>query len=209
VKDVSLEPDHWYLWPNQGTRIAGNACHWFDLGVYLMGARALPVSVTVTPAVSSAPESFDEERVVSVCFEDGSLLSVLLTGRGDDIRGVQEFVEARRGRLTLTLDDLWKMTVRRDGVTRRDRTPWRDKGHRRMFEEALERLGSARPSAYPLRDLVLVSATQIAATRLVEDGKTSVELGGMVRDFFGQAGLASQSSRQRHRPEQLVRRPVD
>jgi hypothetical protein len=81
--------------------------------------------------------------------------------------------------------------MRRDGVTRRDRTLWRDKGHRRMFEEVLERLRSGRPSAYPLRDLVLVSVMQIAATRLVEDDETSVELGGMVRAFLGQAGLAS------------------
>jgi predicted dehydrogenase len=187
VKEVALEPDHWYLWPNQGTRVTGNLCHWLDLGVFLVGGAATPTEVTASPAVNVARETADEERVVSVGFDDGSLVSVVATGRGDDIRGVQELVDARRGRVTATLDDLWKLTVRHDGVTRRDRTIFRDKGHGAMFAAATERLADGRQSPYPLRDLVIVSLIQIEASRLVRDGGTHASITESVIDVLGGA----------------------
>jgi GFO/IDH/MocA oxidoreductase family protein len=191
VKDVSLEPDHWYLWPKPGNADRGKR-------LPLVRPRRLSDG-SASPAGLGDSDAGCLKRAGVV--RRGARRLGLLRRRVAAL-GSPDWTwrrhprrpgtrRGRRGRLTLTLNDLWKMTVRRDGVTRRDRTPWRDKGHRRMFEEALERLASGRPSAYALRDLVLVSAMQIAATRLVEDRETSVELGGVVRDFFGQAGLAS------------------
>ena len=37
IREVDITPDHWYLWPNQGTRVAGNLCHWIDLALHLIG----------------------------------------------------------------------------------------------------------------------------------------------------------------------------
>ncbi len=43
VKELRLPKSHWYYWSTQGTRIAGNLCHWIDLGAYCIKQR--PVSV--------------------------------------------------------------------------------------------------------------------------------------------------------------------
>ena len=115
VKELPFEPDHWYFWPNQGTRFTGNLCHWIDLAVSFLPGSPRPSSITLTPPVSGS-KTFDEERVLTATFEDGSLLTILGTTRGDHIRGVQEQIEIRRGGTTIMIDDLWKMRVRRGGI---------------------------------------------------------------------------------------------
>ena len=102
VREVPILPNHWYFWPNQGTRIAGNVCHWIDLGVFLIGEHADPERISLSPPIPSTGSSAycDGERVLTVIFSDGSLLTVAATDRGDDLRGVQETVEIRRGATT-------------------------------------------------------------------------------------------------------------
>lgn len=174
VKEVELEPSHWYFWPNQGTRITGNLCHWIDLAVFLLGS-VLPVSLTLSPEVTGPGHGIDEERVLTVTFDDGSLLTIFATNRGDDIRGVQEQIEIRRGRTTVMIDDLWKMRVRRGGTDRLSRTMFRHKAHRRMYRHALRRFVQGEPAIYPLADMVVVSAIQIAASDLASSGGQEAE----------------------------------
>ena len=135
VKELPFQSDHWYFWANQGTRVTGNLCHWIDLAVSLLDDGVLPVSVTLSPRVIGSVVD-DEERVLTVTFDDGSLLTILGTSRGDDIRGVQEHIDIRRGGTTITIDDLWKMKVRSGGIERNYRTLFRDKAHGRMYREA-------------------------------------------------------------------------
>ena len=166
VRELAFEPDHWYFWPNQGTRITGNLCHWIDLAVFLIEGSPAPVSLTMSPRMPGTEPGSDEERVLTVTFEDGSLLTVLATIRGDDIRGVQEQMEIRRGRTTITIDDLWKLRVRSEGIERYSRTLFRDKAHSTMYSEALGRIVAGQPAVYPVRDMIVVSAVQIAASDL-------------------------------------------
>lgn len=167
VKELSFEPDHWYFWPNQGTRVTGNLCHWIDLAVYLIEGSPLPVAVALSPRVPGSKPGSDEERVFTVTFKDGSLLTILATTRGDDIRGVQEQMDIRRGRVTVTIDDLWKLRIRSGGIERCARTAFRDKAHSAMYREGLARIVDGKPSVYPVRDMVIVSAVQVTASNLV------------------------------------------
>jgi len=176
IKEVALEPDHWYFWPNQGTRITGNLCHWIDLAVFLLAERPMPVSLTLSPRISDPEQPIDEERVLMVTFEDGSLLTIVATSRGDEVRGVQEQIEIRRGGTTVAIDDLWKMRVRRGGIDRRSRTPFRHKAHADMYRAALRRFLHGEPATYPTADMVLVSAIQIAATELARSDGLSGEI---------------------------------
>jgi predicted dehydrogenase len=178
VKELAFEPDHWYFWPNQGTRITGNLCHWIDLAVFLIEGSPLPVSLTLSPRVAGTEAGSDEERVLTVTFEDGSLLTILATIRGDDIRGVQEQMEIRRGRTTISIDDLWKLRVRSEGLERYSRTLFRDKAHSTMYREALGRVVAGQPAVYPVRDMVVVSAIQIAASNLARADERAGELPG-------------------------------
>lgn len=180
VKELTFEPDHWYFWPNQGTRITGNLCHWIDLAVFLMDGSPLPTSVVLSPRIPGAGLAIDEERVLTVTFEDGSILTVLGTTRGDDIRGVQEQIDIRRGRTTIVIDDLWKYRVRSEGIERYVRTPFRNKAHSAMYREGLGRVLARHPSIYPVRDMIIVSAIQIAASELA----VSNRLGADVPDWI-------------------------
>lgn len=176
VKELNFEHDHWYFWPNQGTRVTGNLCHWIDLAVYLMHGSPLPVSVTLSPRVPGTEPGNDEERVLVVTFEDGSLLTVLGTTRGDDIRGVQEHLDIRRGRVSIVIDDLWKLRIRSEGIERYSRTIFRDKAHTAMYREGLGRVVAGKVASYSVRDMVVVSAIQIAASDLVRSDQRVGEL---------------------------------
>lgn len=178
IREVEINPDHWYLWANQGTRVAGNLCHWIDLTVHLLGSGPRPRSVSVSPQVVRGRAGLDAERAFSISFDDGSTATLVATGRGDDVRGVQEQVEARRGPLTVQLDDLWRFRSTREGRVRRGRTLWRDKGHQRMYREMLDRFARGEPSTYSLDELAAVCATQLAATEAVrsEPSRLDVEL---------------------------------
>jgi predicted dehydrogenase len=178
VKELAFQPDHWYFWPNQGTRITGNLCHWIDLAVFLIEGNPMPVSVTMSPRMPGSEPGSDEERVLTVTFEDGSLLTVLATIRGDDIRGVQEQMEIRRGRTTITIDDLWKLRIRSEGIERYSRTMFRDKAHSTMYREALGRIVAGQPAVYPVRDMIVVSAIQIAASDLARTDERAGALPG-------------------------------
>ncbi len=176
IKEIELEPDHWYLWPNQGTRITGNLCHWIDLAVFLIGSNVMPASVSLSPQTSGSRHAMDGERALTVTFENGSLLVILATERGDDIRGVQEQIDVRKGRTSIMIDDLWRMRVRSGGVDRRSRTPFRHKGHADMYRTALRRLLRGEPAAYPPADMVVVSAIQITASALATTGELRGEI---------------------------------
>jgi len=176
VKELAFEADHWYFWPNQGTRITGNLCHWIDLAVYLLADEPMPVSVSLSPRIPGSAVGSDEERVLSVTFDDGSLLTILATTRGDDVRGVQELIELRRGRRTIFIDDLWKMRVRSGGIDRRYRTMYRNKAHAVMYREALGRATAGQSSVYPVHDMIVVSAIQIAASDLAKTDKPTSHL---------------------------------
>jgi predicted dehydrogenase len=176
VKELAFQPDHWYFWPNQGTRITGNLCHWIDLAVFLIEGTPMPISLTMSPRIPGSEPGSDEERVFTVTFEDGSLLTVLATIRGDDIRGVQEQIEIRRGRTTITIDDLWKLRIRSEGIERYSRTLFRDKAHSTMYREALGRIVARQPAVYPVRDMIVVSAIQIAASELARTDERAGEL---------------------------------
>jgi predicted dehydrogenase len=176
VKELAFEPDHWYFWPNQATRITGNLCHWIDLAVFFLDGRPMPISLTLSPRMPGSELGNDEERVLTVTFEDGSLLTILGTGRGDDMRGVQEQIELRRGRTTITIDDLWKLRIRSGGLERYSRTLFRDKAHTIMYREALGRAVSGKPAIYPVEDMIVVSAIQIAASDLVRTDEQVGEL---------------------------------
>lgn len=176
VREVDIEAHHWYLWPNQGTRVAGNLCHWIDLSVHLIGRSAAPAAISASGRVEPGAAGLDDERTLTIEFDEGSVATLIAGSRGDDVRGVQEWIQVRSADLTIDLDDLRRMRSLRAGRTRRHRTLWRDKGHQRMYRQALGRVESGQSATYPLDDLRTVGTIQLAATELIRAGGGRVEL---------------------------------
>jgi predicted dehydrogenase len=173
LKEFPLAPHHWFYWPNQGTRIAGNVCHWLDIATHLLPPTVLPVEVSVSCALphNGAEDRTMTDRTICVSYDDGSLNSIVATARGDATLGIQERIEVRRAASTFEIDDF--RTVRELSRGRRrvvTRSAFRDKGHTAMYRAFADDLRARRGMRYPLRDLITVSVVQLAATELVRAG---------------------------------------
>jgi predicted dehydrogenase len=151
VKELKLPASHWYGWPNQGTRVTGNLCHWIDLAHHLVGAPCAEVQAVGSPAS-------DETVSATLRFEDGSIAALVATDAGDDLGGVTEHLELRGGGTTLTVDDYRRLIALEDG-RRRVRRRRREKGHARMYRELRRRWLDGAEPAYPAPDIVAVART--------------------------------------------------
>lgn len=158
VKELEIPKTHWYYWPSEGTRITGNLCHWLDLGVYCIDRQ--PVSMHVVSASEAAPG--DEVSVV-VIFSDGSRLTVIATDKGNSLRGVQEYIDIRRGGLTVTIDDFITMSIQREGSTKVYRRLIRDKGHATMYREFMQTVSFSGGPVYPDKHLKWATCMYLAA----------------------------------------------
>jgi len=162
VKEKKLPLSHWYYWPNQGTRITGNLCHWIDLGVYFI--RKKPLSII---AISASGKHHADEVSCGITFEDGSLLTLIASDRGNQLRGVQEYIDIRCEDITITIDDFLNMRVQKNGKQRIYRRMLRDKGHSRMYEELLSKINQNRSASYPNRDLEISTTLYLSISSLL------------------------------------------
>lgn len=173
VKEVEIPDAHWYRWPKEGTRITGNLCHWIDLAVHFVGDRARPVEIVLSPPVVEWP---DEERTLSIAFDDGSTAVIAATSRGDATLGVQERLEIRRDRMTVEIDDYRTLNVTWDGRRVVHRRARRDKGHRTMYIETFRRAQRGERALYTPHDLRWTTTLVVRATELALSGERSARL---------------------------------
>jgi predicted dehydrogenase len=158
---LKLPPTHWYLWPNQGTRVTGNVCHWLDLAYHLIGVTPLEMTLAQT----------GDTVTLAVKFEDGSLATIVATDHGDDLPGVTERIEVRGGGTTMVVDDFRRLEVSSAAGRSVRRRLRRDKGHAAMYEDLRRRwLADASP-AYPTEDLYRVGSLTEAASEMLRGGE--------------------------------------
>lgn len=161
VRGYRLSRAHWYRWPNQGTRIAGNVVHWIDLGYRLCG-RQQPAAVEVrTPGgIASDTDAFE----LRVAFADGSTVDIRFSSDEDSTYGMRERIEVRKEGVTALIDDFLTLTIDEGGRQSRLTYP-RDKGHSAsMAALATLRVDPARLQD-SIRDLEVTGAIQFAAER--------------------------------------------
>lgn len=163
VKELKIPSSHWYRWPNQGTRVMGNVCHWVDLAHHLIQAPCESVRADAGRVKSDGP---DDHGTVSATlrFGDGSLATLVASELGDDLGGVTEHLELRGAGTTVVVDDYRRLEVRGDG-RRRIRRGRRDRGHRAMYRGLRRRWLEGGPPEYPGDHLVEVTR---ACVRVVE-----------------------------------------
>jgi predicted dehydrogenase len=159
VKELKIPASHWYLWPNQGTRVTGNLCHWIDLAHLLTGSECVDVQAL----------GGDDTVSATLAFDDGSIATLVATDAGDDLGGVMELLELRGGGTTLVVDDYRRLVRLEDGrrTVRRSR---REKGHRRMYEDLRRRWREGLGPAYPAVDIVAVARTTARVVEAVGAG---------------------------------------
>lgn len=171
VNEVKIADHHWYFWPNQGTRITGNACHWIDICQYFVNKK--PVRISLTSSTVSP-----DDCVLVISYVDGSLAVISMTDKGNDMRGVQETIEVKQANSTFCLDDMIRLSVDKPGEMRKTyRRLIRDKGHKRMYEAFAHDINSgAIRNQYPLADLEIVCKLTFEFSRMLVNGITEQNL---------------------------------
>jgi predicted dehydrogenase len=165
IKELSIPLSHWYYWPTQGTRVTGNLCHWLDLGVFLIQRQ--PVSFTIVSALGSHP---GDEITVIVLFDDGSKMTLITTDQGNPLRGVQEYLDIRRGNMTVTIDDFLQLTLQYGGSRKVKKSVYRDKGHGRMYREFAQTVACRGEILYPVKDLAVSTELYLKIADACEKG---------------------------------------
>jgi len=175
AKIPRIPPTHWYFWPAQRSRVTGNACHWLDIGRYFI--KAPPERLTLVGpdgGPSGHPDTGDANDPISivVSYADGSRLTVVVTDCGNSLRGVQEFIELRRGETTVTIDDFVRMRVQAGARQSFRHKLLRDKGHERMYRRFVENVRDGRGVDYPDGDLTTTSTQYLLASEALMSGET-------------------------------------
>ncbi|QFU74615.1 Gfo/Idh/MocA family oxidoreductase [Halioglobus maricola] len=163
IKEVLIKQNHWYNWPNQGTRLTGNLVHWIDLANYWIDAE--PIDLVMNFSNTSL-----DDFTLSVSYDDGSLVNITCSDKGNSLRGVQELAEIRFDSQTILVDDnLGYRHIKTDGRNFNRRMQFRNKGHSIMYEEFNKNIKSEIFN-YKLDDLVRTSKVTVAATEMLLKG---------------------------------------
>ncbi len=93
VYEVPLPARHWYRWPNSKSRLISNGCHWIDHFLYLNDfCPARSFDLAVGP---------DETINCSIALENDAFFTMVLTDKGSERIGLQDYVELRAGDATV------------------------------------------------------------------------------------------------------------
>lgn len=162
IKEVLIPRSHWYYWPNQGTRVTGNLCHWIDLSYFWLKCKPCEMSLL----------SSNDSVSLSILFEDDSLVNIIASDQGNNLRGVQERIEVRTEDKTIFIDDYKKMIIYNNGRAFIKRKLLRDKGHGQMYKEFLNAAKTGRKALYENDDVFWVSyLVEKASQMLINEGK--------------------------------------
>jgi len=173
-----LPASHWLHDPEQGGgRLLGEACHFFDFLIYLVGAP--PVRVTAVGLPDSGP-THDENAVVTLEFADGSVGTVAYLACGD--RSLpKERIEAFGGGRAAVLDDFRRLETYQSGRRQVQRSWLRqDKGHRAEWEAFASAIRAGGPPPIAYDQLMAGSLTALAAVEALRT-HTPVSVGSLDR----------------------------
>lgn len=95
VFEVSLPRRHWYHWPNSGSHLISNGCHWIDHFLF-MNAYAAPKQHRLV-------KSSNGDTALIAELDNGAVLHLHLTHVGSPRIGVQDHVVMRAGDRAVTV----------------------------------------------------------------------------------------------------------
>ncbi len=98
VYEIPLPKLHWYNWPNSGSRIISNGCHWLDY--FLFVNDYIPVSKFDLWRLR------DGDLAIMVMLENGANLVMSLTDKGSERLGVRDVIELRKADTTIRIIDM-------------------------------------------------------------------------------------------------------
>lgn len=125
----AIDPNHWYYDRQEGTRICGNVGHWIDLTVHLLSQRDVADKWEIT-LVYSDPELREENFSLSMKSDQGDLVSMIFTTRGEPFDGVSETISLQHGNVMAKIEDYQSMKLWRGSFFKNYKFYPKDVGHR-------------------------------------------------------------------------------
>ena len=97
VYEIPLPALHWYNWPNSGSRLISNGCHWIDYFMFMNNyAKVIDYGLW---------QSRGRDLVVFARLENDACFAMSLTDTGSQRLGVRDYIELRSGSVTVKLID--------------------------------------------------------------------------------------------------------
>lgn len=167
-----LDPSHWIQSKANGGRIIGEACHIFDLFLFLTGAA--PCSVT-THAIRSQSDNFPitDNIITTITMTDGSVCSLVYTALGALAAG-KESMEIHFDGKTITMNDFTTLTGYGLPSSFTEKTKTQDKGHGILLNRFFDTVQQGAVCPVPLdRIFQATELSLIADTAAREGDKTA------------------------------------
>jgi predicted dehydrogenase len=148
---------HWLADPNEGGRIVGEGCHFFDVFAFLTESR--PVSVFA--ALVGGDDA--DQLQISVTYSDGSVCQLSYVADGARYTS-KERLEVFGGGKSALLDD-YRSVELHQGTKRvsKKRSFGQDKGHRQELIEFIAAVKSGGGMPIPLESLLSTTRVSLAA----------------------------------------------
>lgn len=151
VYEVPLPRFHWYRWPNSGSRLLSNGCHWIDHFLWLnRGSR--PVATDVRSGRNGNVQVWVE-------LENGATFSMLLTERGSNRVGLQDVVDLRTASAAVRIVNSTAYRFEGPEGEVKVASQLRVAPYRRMYKEVAREIVSGKPSCDVNHELL--SATTV------------------------------------------------
>ncbi len=97
VYEIPLPHHHWYNWPNSGSRLISNGCHWIDYFLFVNGYCEI--------AEYHKWKARSSDVAVQISLQNGAYFTMTLTDAGSQRLGVREHIELRAKGITVTISD--------------------------------------------------------------------------------------------------------
>jgi predicted dehydrogenase len=172
VNAGKISADHWIADPAvNGGRIIGEACHWFDLMVYLTGSRI--VSVQSAPLGAGKGETsggLADNVTLTLSFADGSMGTIHYFANGHRSfpkERLEVFCDCR----VLELNNFRSLYGYGWRGFSKHKLLRQDKGHIAEIRAFVERVAAGGPPLIPFTELVNVTEATFAAVDSVASGQ--------------------------------------
>lgn len=136
VYEVPLPDNHWYRWPNSGSRLLSNGCHWLDHFLWLNNyARVTEYDLFIS-----------KNGVIncSVELENKASFSMLLTDEGSARVGMQDYIELRYLDKTIYIKNGAKYFAEDGCKILRSKTCNKMKSYQRMYRTIAEKIHAGK-----------------------------------------------------------------
>ena len=155
-----------------GGRIIGEACHFLDLALFLVGS---PIDRVQAVCFDTNAGPLDTDKMaIHLTFEDGSIASIDYLANGSRAYPKETIEVLSEGRM-LQIDN-WRRLRSFDWPAAPRMWLRQDKGHRAEVRQFLEAIRTGAAPLIPFGDLEQVTRASFAAVQSAEEGRT-IELG--------------------------------